>query len=358
MNQRKIFLAFFLGVICAGNVACVAAQTNAYQQTNLVSNLPKTASHTDRNLVNPWGIAFIPGKPLFIADNQQGVVRVYDAEGNDQLPVLFGIFPPAGDTSPSTPSGIVVNPTSDFVLNGAPSQYLIAAQDGTISDWASEDGDFPEFAAQPINNSAGGAVYTGLAVLTPACCAPFLAVANFHSGFVEPYTSFFAPLAPPGPFSDPALPPGYAPFNIQVVGNQVFVTYALQDAKKHDPVVGAGRGIVSVFDMEGNFIKRFASNGILNAPWGVAMASANFGLFSNDILIGNFGDGTINAFHPSTGKFLGRLKTKTGKPIVNSGLHGLAFGNGGTGDPNTLYFTAGTNQQHDGLFGAISVSKQ
>ena len=357
MKQRILFLACFLGAISAGSGTHVAAQAAAYQQANLVSNRPQVAAHVDRNLVNPWGIAFIPGQTFFIADNRRGAVKVYDAGGNVQLPIQFGIPPHAGSATRPTPSGITVNSTDGFILDGVASQFLVATQDGTISGWASVDGSFPQLAAQAIDNSSHGAVYTGVAVLTPNCCAPFLAVANFHSGSIEPYTSFFVPLAPPGSFTDPKLPAGYTPFNIQVIGTQVFVTYAMQDAKKQLPVVGAGLGIVSIFDLEGNFVKRFATRGNLNAPWGVAKASANFGRFSNDILIGNFGDGTIDAFDPATGKFLGRLKNAAGQIITNSGLQGLTFGANGTGDANTLYFTAGPNQGLDGLFGAISVTK-
>jgi len=250
-----------------------------------------------------------------------------------------------------------VNPTDEFILNGIASQLLIAAEDGTISGWASVNGNLPSVAVQGVDKSSEGAVYKGITVLTPACCAPFLAVTNFHSGFVESFTSFFVRLAPPGSFTDPALPAGYAPFGIQLIGNQVFVTYAVQDAAKHDPVLGAGHGIVSIFDMEGNFVKRFATGGPLNTPWGVAKASSKFGPFSNAILIGNLGDGTIEAFNATTGKFLGRLKDTAGNYIVNHRLLGLTFGSVGTGDPNTLYFTAGPNQGKDGLFGAISVSK-
>ena len=357
MKPRTIFLACFLGVISAGNVLSAAAQSNAYQQTNLVSNVPQTAAHLDRNLLNPWGIAFIPGQAFFIAANHHGGVRPYDAAGKQRE--SGAVCDPSRrrrDDAANT-SGIVVNPTDEFILDGAPSQFLIAAEDGTISGWASVNGNLPSVAAQAVDNSSQGAVYKGIAVLTPTCCAPFLAVTNFHSGFVEPYTGFFVPLAPPGSFTDPALPAGYAPFGIQVIGNQVFVTYALQDAAKHDPVPGAGHGIVSIFDLEGNFVKRFATGGPLNTPWGVAKASSKFGVFSNAILIGNLGDGTIEAFHPVTGKFLGRLKDKTGNYIVNHRLWGLTFGSGGTGDPNTLYFTAGPNQGNGGLFGAIAVSK-
>jgi hypothetical protein len=194
-----------------------------------------------------------------------------------------------------------------------------------------------------------------MAILSPACCATYLVVANFHSGLIEPYTQSFAPLAPPGSFTDPGLPAGYAPFNIQPIGNQVFVTYAVQDASKHDPVNAAGNGIVDIFDLEGNFVERYAQNGSLNSPWGVVQASANFGAFSNDILIGNFGDGTINAFDPATGDSLGQLKDQTGATIMNGSLWALVFG-AGPGDTNTLYFTAGLANEGHGLFGAITAA--
>jgi hypothetical protein len=181
-------------------------------------------------------------------------------------------------------------------------------------------------------------------------------VANFHSGLIEAYTQSFDRLAPPGSFTDSGLPAGYAPFNIQPVGSFVFVTYAVQDAAKHDPVNAAGNGIVDIFNLEGDFVGRFAQNGPLNSPWGVVRASANFGQFSNDILIGNFGDGTINAFDPATGNFLGQLKDQTGATIVNGSLWGLVFGAGGTGDASTLYFTAGLADEGHGLFGAIAAA--
>lgn len=161
-------------------------------------------------------------------------------------------------------------------------------------------------------------------------------------------------LATLGSFKDSNLPVGYAPFNIQQIGAEVFVTYAVQDAARTNPVAAPGNGIVSVFDQEGNFIRRFAANGPLNAPWGIVQASANFGRFGNDILIGNFGDGTINAFDRATGTFLGQLKDAAGKVIVNPGLWALVFRSDGVGSPNTLYFTAGSRGEDHGLFAAIS----
>jgi uncharacterized protein (TIGR03118 family) len=311
------------------------------------------AAHTDPKLINPWGISFFPGQPFWIADNNSGYSTVYDANGVTQLaPVL--IPAPPGSASPATPTGTVINTTNGFKVGGAlgaPSLFLFVGEDGTISGWNGAAS-----AILALDNSTAGAVYKGMAILSPACCATYLAVANFHSGLIESYTQGFAPLVPPGSFTDPGLPAGYAPFNIQPIGNQVFVTYAVQDAAKHDPVDAAGNGIVDIFDLEGNFVKRFASNGPLNSPWGVVQASASFGAFSNDILIGNFGDGTINAFDPATGNVLGQLKDQTGAVITNASLWALVFGAGGTGDTNTLYFTAGLANEGHGLFGAITAA--
>ncbi|MBZ5568388.1 MAG: TIGR03118 family protein [Acidobacteriia bacterium] len=309
------------------------------------------AAHTDPRLINPWGIAFVPGQPFWVADNNSGFATTYDANGVSQFNVL--IPAPRGSASPATPTGVVVAQTGGFILGGAPSQFLVATEDGTISGWNGTGN-----AILAIDHSTAGAVYKGLAILSPACCATFLVVANFHSGSIEAYTLSFEPLAPPGSFTDPGLPAGFAPFNIQQVGDQVFVTYAKQDAAKHDPVNAPGNGIVDIFDLEGNFVERYALGGTLNSPWSVVQASKDFGRFSNDILIGNFGDGTINAFDPATGDFLGQLKDQTGATITNASLWGLVFGAGGTGDTNTLYFTAGLANEGHGLFGAITAAAE
>jgi uncharacterized protein (TIGR03118 family) len=328
-----------------------------YRQTNLVSNVRGKARNVDFNLVNPWGIAFKPGFAFLLADNKRGVAKAYDASGSVATPGLFAIPVPAGDKSPATPTGVGFDFTASFIVGDTPAQFILATEDGLIAGWCCVDGDLLQIAIPAVDNSSQHAVYKGLTILAPDCCAPFLAVTNFNSGFVETYTNFFAPLAPPGSFTDPNLPAGYAPFGIQTIGKQVFVTYAMQDGAKHDPVTAPGNGIVSIFDLEGNFVRRFASNGSLNAPWGVAKASAHFGRFRNDILIGNFGDGTINAFDAATGRFRGQLKNAAGKVITNSGLWALTFSAGGTGSPNTLYFTAGSKQESQGLFGAIKAGK-
>ena len=205
-----------------------------------------------------------------------------------------------------------------------------------------------------INHSSQGAVYKGVAILNSSLTQPALAVTDFRGGFIETFLSGFDPVALSGSFTDPNLPAGYAPFGIQVIGRQVFVTYAVQDAAKQDPIAGPGNGIVSIFDMDGNFVRRFATGGALNAPWGITQASANFGPFSNNILIGNASDGNINAFDLATGSFVGKLKDGEGHVIIETGLHGLAFRSDGFGDPDTLYFTSQISNEDDGLFGAIT----
>jgi uncharacterized protein (TIGR03118 family) len=338
---------------------CANAQSGGYRQTNLDSSTLHTATHTERSLVQPWGVAISPGQGFGIVNKDLGTFTTYDASGNE-LSLARVAGPPQFEANP-VPSGIVANPTGSFILGGIgalPSPFLFATKDGTISgEYADREGNFLETTLLAIDHSNQDADYTGLAILTPNCCAPFLAVANFKDGFIETYTSFFDPLGIPGAFVDKALPAGYAPYNLQVVGGQVFVTYALQDAARNAVVVGPGNGIVDIYELDGSFVKRFISHGELNAPWGIAKASAEFGAFSNDILIANFGDGAINAFNPRTGAFAGQIKTEERSPIVNPGLRGIVFGKEGIGDPNTLYFTAGAFGKPS-LFGAITATTQ
>jgi uncharacterized protein (TIGR03118 family) len=309
-------------------------------------------------LLDPWGFAINPGASFIVANAVQGRVISLDAAGVRSVPPGFSIPNPAG-TGSATPTGIVSDLHSFFRTSNSfpPLQIstIIATADGGIYFWfVNADGTSLVQATLAVDRSRSGAVYTGLTILTPDCCAEFLAVANFNSGNVESFTATFDPLAPAGSFTDPNLPAGFAPFGMQVVGNQLFITYAVQDAAKQNPVVGAGNGIVSVFDLAGNFVRRFVTAGPLNAPWGIAEAGANFGPFSNDILIGNTGDGTINAFDPATGSFVGQLKDGDGNVLVIDGLHALAFGSQGLGDPNTLFLTAGIAARQDGMFASIT----
>jgi uncharacterized protein (TIGR03118 family) len=348
-NLSSTLLAALVFGVCSAK-----AQTIAYRQTNLSSDVPGTANHTDLALRNPWGIAFNPGLPFFIASNNGRVISE-DTSGALAAPGGFIVPNPAGNGSGSLPIGIVADPNSFFGGGGVVQPFITATQDGGLYLWGVDArGDIPTAATLVVDHSQSGALYTGLQILNPACCAPFLAVANFRSGLVETYAVNFSPLAPPGSFVDPNLPVGYAPFGMRIIGNQVFVAYAVQDAAKQNPVFGVGNGIVDIFDLEGNFVRRFATGGALNAPWGIIQATASFGPFSNDILVGNFGDGTINAFDSTTGNFVGQLRDGDGTAILEDGLHALAFRADGFGNPNTLYFTAGVNNGQDGLFGAIT----
>jgi len=334
------------------------SQMNNYAQTNLVSNVPGLALTVDDDLLHPWGMAVSANQPFRVAENGKGKFKSYDASGAQRDPRGI-IAVPSGVISPASPTGVAANTTSLFVPSGSPlpSPFLFATRQGTISgEYADGRGDIKTTTILVFDRSSQGAEYTGLALLVPDCCAPFLAAADFHHVYIETITSFFDPLGIPGAFIDPNLPSGYSPWNIVVVGDRVFVTYALQDSSEHDPVVGAGNGIVDIYNLDGSFVRRFASNGPLNVPSGVALAPANFGAFSNDILIGNFGDGLINAFDPNTGEPLGTLKDGNGNPIADVDLHSLIFGDGSIDNANTLYLTAGLTGGTNGLFAAITLN--
>ncbi|MFY9559391.1 MAG: TIGR03118 family protein [Terriglobales bacterium] len=322
--------------------AALAAGSNAYQQTNLVSDVPGMAAHTDAQLVNPWGIAFFPGAPFWVADNNAGASTLYDANGNKQV-LVVGI-PMANGSPGGTPTGIVTNNTGKF----GGYTFIFDTEDGAIVGWKSGN-------TGVVTASKTAAVYKGLALITNAT-GPFLLATNFNSGAVDVYDGNFQPATLAGSFTDPTLPAGYAPFGIHVIGGSVYVTYAKQDAMKHDPITGKGFGYMSVFDVNGNFLSRFASAGMLNALWGVVMAPASgFGLFSGALLIGNFGGGGINAYNAMTGKSLGMMKNEKGKALNNIGLWDMVFGAGGTGSPTTLYLTAGIFYESHGLFASVSV---
>jgi uncharacterized protein (TIGR03118 family) len=320
-------------------------------QTNLVSDLPGMASHTDSNLANPWGIASSATSPFWVADNHTGVSTLYDTSGTPQGLVVT--VPPAAGGTQGSPTGIVFNGSTDFELSpGTPARFIFATEDGTISGWASGTN-----AILKVDNSASEAVYKGLAIGNNGT-SNFLYAANFHAGKIDVFDAAFAPTTLAGSLSDPTIPAGYAPFNIQNIAGVLYVTYALQDADAHDDVPGLGHGFINKFDLNGNFIARFASRGTLNSPWGLAVAPAGFGAFANALLVGNFGDGRINAFDPVTGALLGQLANDSGHAISIEGLWGLRFGNGSSGgEANKLYFAAGIagpdSIEDHGLFGSI-----
>jgi uncharacterized protein (TIGR03118 family) len=344
---RKLFAiapAFAIFVLVSQAGVCGAVTT--YLQTNLTSDLPGVAAHLDPNLVNPWGIASLATSPFWISDNGTGLSTLYNGSGTPQALVVT-VPPPPGGASPSAPTGVVANTTSDF----GGSRFIFATEDGTIAAWTSGTS-----ALTMVDNSGGGAVYKGLAIGNNGS-QNLIYAANFSSGQIDVFNGTFAPTALLGGFSDPNLPTGFAPFNIQNLGGNLYVTYAQKGPGKDD-VAGPGNGFVDIFDTNGNLIRRLVSNGPLNSPWGLALAPATFGTFGNDLLVGNFGDGTIHAFDPVTGVLAGILSDLNGNPLVDEGLWGLAFGNGGPGfDPNSLYFTAGIpgpdSVEDHGLFGRI-----
>ena len=344
-------ISLFGFLLAAANLS---AQTVAYRQINLASNLPNVGNNIVLQLVDPWGIAFLPGQPFFIADNAVGRATSHDAAGVGVVPFSFPL-PNADQTGFDTPTGIVADPNSFFGNAGLITPFILVTDQGTIFTWGLDaHGDIPQTATLGRNNASTGAVYKGVAILNSTLTQPALAATDFHGATIDTFLPGFSRVALIGSFTDPDLPLGYAPFGIQVIGRQVFVTYAVQDTAKHGPVFAEGNGIVDIFDMDGNFVRRFATGGTLNAPWGIAQASAHFGPFSNDILISNVGDGTISAFDPTTGNFIGKLSDGDGKKVTKTGLHGLAFRADGFGDANTLYFTSQLSSERDGLFGAIT----
>jgi uncharacterized protein (TIGR03118 family) len=325
------------------------ADLNNYVQTNLVSDLPGLAANTDPNLVNPWGIAFGPTSPFWISDNHTGLSTLYTGTGA-KLGLVVTIPPPGG-----SPAGTVAAPTGT-VFNGGSSfkgdKFIFATEDGAIAGWQGGTS-----AALEVDNSGASAVYKGIA-LGHNAAGDFIYATNFNAGTIDVFDSNYKPASLSGSFTDPNLPAGYAPFNIENINGSLYVTYALQDAAKHDDVAGPGNGFVDVYDTNGVLQGRFASGGALNSPWGMALAPAGFGAFGNDLLIGNFGDGTINAFDPSNGNLIGTLEDGKGNSIVNQGLWGLQFGNNGPDfDPHALYFTAGIpgpdHVEDHGLFGKV-----
>ncbi len=305
----------------------------SYQQANLITNA------TDPDLINPWGISFGPTSPFWVSDNGTGKATLYNGAGVKQGLV---VDMPNGD--PIT--GQVFNGTSNFNSN----RFLFASENGTIDGWRGGTNAAQVFAV-------ADAVYKGLGIPS---ASDRLYAANFRAGTIDVFDS--AHTAPIGSFSDPTAPAGYAPFNIQNLGGKFYVTFALQDAAKHDDVAGVGHGLIDVFNPDTHTFTRLVTGSAaggtvdaLNSPWGLALAPPGFGPLGGSLLVGNFGNGWINGFDPDTGALVGSIRDANGDPIVNPGLWGLTFGNGGIGgDPNSLYFAAGGANEDTGVFGRIT----
>jgi uncharacterized protein (TIGR03118 family) len=331
---------------CSDNnsVMSPVTSTTGFVETKLVADVATLgAAALDTNLVNPWGLAFGPTGILWVSNNHSGTSTLYDSTGIKQSRVVT--IPSSGSSTGGAPTGIVFNPTSDFTIPGAgPALFIFAGEDGTISAWNAST----PAAVLVADRSANEAVYKGLATAS-AGGANFLYATNFKQNSVDVFDVTFQLVRS---FTDPGVPAGFAPFGIQNVGGQLYVTFAKQlPPDNEDDQPGAGNGYVDVFNADGTLAKRFASNGTLNSPWGIAIAPAGFGSFGGDILIGNFGDGRIGAYDPNTGNFLGLLQDATNAPIAIPGLWGLVFGPGASS--TTLYFSAGPNDEADGLLGTL-----
>jgi uncharacterized protein (TIGR03118 family) len=358
MTVRCRGARWFLGtlLVCLLPVACGGCGDSgdgshtvsmAVRQTNLVSDGAVPAALIDPNLVNAWGLVASPTSPWWIADNGAGRSTLYNVS-TGTIPLIVTV--PGALGQQGTPTGIVFNGGTGFVVTDSagtsPARFLFASEDGIIAGFRGRP------VVMAVDNSASGAVYKGLAIDSPTT-GNFLYAANFHAGTVDVFDNHFNPVHIPGAFTDPTLPDGYAPFGIQNLGDTLYVTYAKQDDRKHDDVSGVGNGFVEVFDTNGHLMRRFASRGPLNSPWGLVRPPAGFGTLENTILVGNFGDGHINAFDPASGLFVGQL-TDGNTPLTIDGLWGLSFGNGGNaGGVNTLFFTAGPNEEMHGLFGML-----
>ena len=339
-------------VVAVGLVASASASKgdSSFTVTNLVSDQPGVAVTTDPNLVNAWGLTSTATSPWWVSDNGKDVSTLYRADGS-KVALTVGVA--------SAPTGAVANPGTSFaVTNGttkAAAVFIFSTEDGTILGWNPTVA--PTTAEVAVPNK-DGAVYKGLAVATTAG-GDRLYATDFHNGRVDEFDGTFTNVTAPGAFVDQRIPRGYAPFGIQNIGGNIAVTYAKQDADRHDDVAGQGHGFVDIFDTNGTLLDRVAQRGQLNSPWGLAMAPDGFGNLGGDLLVGNFGDGQVNAFEPrSNGKFKfdGQLRTDKHKVLAIDGLWALQFGKGApnNGPATTLFFTAGPNGESHGLFGTIT----
>jgi len=336
-------------VICAlfATMPLQAAEDNAYTVTPLVSDQLGAAPVHDTNLVNAWGLAASATSPWWVANNGTSTSTLYNGNTGLPVPLVVSVGVDSG------PTGVVFNGGSGFVVtsgsSSAPARFIFDSEDGLIRGW--NPAVDPTNAVVAPATADPDAIYKGLAI-----AGGMLYASDFHNGVVDVFDGSWNLV---NQFTDPGLPSGYAPFGIQAIGSRIFVSFAKQDADAEDEIAGQGLGFVDAFDTAGNLVARVAQHGQLNAPWGLALAPANFGRFSGDLLVGNFGDGKILAFEPQSNGhfgFRGQLRASSGHAIAIDGLWALGFGNGANAGPtNTLFFTAGPDEETHGLFGRITV---
>ena len=361
-KSRAAMLGFAV-LLCAGS----AYADPEFDQINLISDGAVPAQQPpDSSLINPWGVAYSPTGPFWVSDNGSGVVTLYNGSGtkvslfSGTVPQVTVATPPGQTPGTAAPDGQVFNGSGGFnvsqtvagVTKTGTSAFIFATEDGTISGWSPGVNRSQSILAVDNSQNGAGAVYKGLTIATSNGQTSLYA-ANFRSGQVEVYNSAFQLT---NTFTDPTVPAGYAPFNVQVLNNKLYVTFALQDAAKHDDVAGLGNGFVDQFNLDGTGMVRVASGATLDSPWGLAIAPSSFGSLSGDLLVGNFGNGAIGAFNLATDSFVSELLDQTGQPLEIGDLWAITPGNGGSaGSTQVLYFTAGVANESDGLFGEITV---
>jgi len=346
----------FLTAISILGAVPVGAGQNTYIQRNLVSSIAGAADRQETRLVNAWGIDRSATGPWWVNAADSGLSFVYDAAGKSfpaASPLVVAVNKPDG--SASSPTGIVFNGTQEFALApGMRAVFIFVTEDGIVAGW--NPAVSPSTAIVKVNKP-GEAIYKGVA-LGQVAGTNYLYAANFHSGFIDVYNASFAPVTLSAhAFRDAAIPPGYAPFNVQNIGGNLAVMFAKQDEDREDEVAGKGLGFVDIFTPAGELVRRLHHGPWMNAPWGVALAPEDFGKFGGKLLVGNFGSGEIAAFDPESGEYRGLLKGADHKKIAIDGLWGIGFGNGATAGPkNVLYFAAGPNDEEAGLFGTLTVA--
>ena len=350
MRRVPLLLLAMLDILAAGPVSALHAQ--AYTVSNLVSDGSVSAITVDPNFLNPWGISVSGAWWISTANSNFNYVISATTDAVGLEVVVPGA--PAGSVTTSGASGMVLS-------NGVKAAFLFSTLDGAIYGW---NGSLNTNTLVAINNSSAGASYPGLAIINPSATTSYILAPNFGAASkIEVYDQTFKPTTLPGSFTDPNLPSGYAPYSIHVLHNQVWVAYALRSSSApYVPLLGSGSGIVDVFDTKGNFVARAVTGGNLNAPWGVAFAPSNFGVFSGDLLIGNFGDGIINVYDPTNYAYRGQLVDSTATPLtylalwdlLTTGTPVMNSGSSSGGTANTVYFTAGLEDQRHGLLGAIT----
>jgi uncharacterized protein (TIGR03118 family) len=348
-----------LGLMLLALAPAALPAASGYLVHNLIADTAGAADFTDPNLVNAWGISITASSPFWLCDGGTGLSTVYTSSATTfAVSATKAAIPASSNGGNTVCTGIVANSTTGFTVSTATvaaraASFIFATEGGTISGWSS--GVDATHAIMAVDNSAAGAVYKGLAIVTTTTPTAQLYAANFSKGTIDVFDANWKPVAlAAGAFTDSAIPAGFAPFNIQLLSGNLYVTYAKQGSTKVFDAPGVGNGYVDVYDVNGKLLQHLVAQGPLNSPWGVQIAPATFGPLGGALLVGNFGDGLIHAFDPKTGALLGTMQDQSGNNIRIDGLWGLQFGNGGSGgDVNSLYFAAGPSQQRHGLFGII-----